>query len=325
MPWHLRSSLLAPWSTGALAFLLTLLPGHFAEAGFPEDINVQNLKSGANPFANSDWQGVFNFVAREAAMAISPKALSPASTLGLYGFELGFEGTVSFLHDDEGTSSGNPDISYWRLLTSDDPDSLTTTNPDAVPVMVQPTIRLRKGLPYSFEVGTSFSYIAQTRQGVIGGYGRWALNEGWRRVPDISITLGYNAYIGNEQLDLGVLEFDLAVGYTFPFGIDDKYASARFSPFAGWGHATLHARPKNVSEEISDKVLPITGFAGSALGEVDELTGNPSGIIDPSEFQFDKFFVGFAIQSAHFSFLIDGEFIVPRGVHSVSTRMAIPF
>ncbi|MCK6530992.1 hypothetical protein L6R50_26680 [Myxococcota bacterium] len=306
-----------PALVGIAAAATLALSAPPAVAGWPEDVTVQNLASGGVPYGSSEWQSVFNFVAREMAMVIGPKALGPAETLGLYGSEIGFETSVAFPHSEEGATDGDgSSVSYWEALTE---------SGTASPALVVPTIRVRKGLPYSFEVGTTFGYLAPTRQAVVGGYGRWSFAEGWRKVPDVAITFAYNGYVGNEQLDLGVLLFDLTVGYTFAFGIDDKYAGARFSPFVGWGHGTLHARPKNLTGAVAERVLPISGFSDSGLSEVDPETENPKGIVDTREFQFDKFFFGFSIQSGNFSFLIDAELVVPRGVHSVSTRFAVPF
>ena len=279
-----------------ISLVLVLVVCGPARASFPEDIDVNGLST-LDP---TTAQRMFDYVVREMAMTISPKSLSPGETVGAYGFELGFENTLAFPHTTIESDENQPTwdkFTAWDLLTaSGDP------NPGVIYV---PTVRLRKGLPYSFEVGSTVGWLFNTKSAVMGLYGRWAPQEGWPNVPDIALAWGYNGLIGNETLDLGVFEFDITIGYTFSFGLDRKYTSAKFSPFAGVGFLASHASPKNIDFEL----LPVTAWAGSA----------EPGVI-PADFRYTKIFLGFVLVANHFQFAFDGE-LIPGGVHAINLRV----
>ena len=285
-------------STTAVALVLCL--GNPARAGFPEDIDVSGLAT----LDSSTAQRMFDYVVREMAMTISPKALSPGETIGTWGFELGFENTLAFPHTTEEADENIPTwdrFTAWDLLTASG-----ETNPG---VIYLPTVRLRKGLPLSFEVGSTIGWLFNTKQAVVGVYGRWAPQEGWPNVPDIALAWAYSGMVGNETLDLGVFEFDITVGYTFSFGLDKKYTSAKFSPFAGIGLLASHAKPKNIDFEL----LPATGWAGSA----------EPGVL-PSDFRFTKIFIGFTLVANNFQFGFNGE-LIPKGVHTINLRVGVAY
>jgi hypothetical protein len=69
-----------------------------------------------------------------------------------------------------------------------------------------PWIQVRKGLPASLEIGANAGWIGATSTGVLGVYGRWSVVEGYRRIPDVALQLGYAGYIGNDELELGIVE-----------------------------------------------------------------------------------------------------------------------
>lgn len=271
-----------------------------ASAAFPEDIDVGGLDGLDAP----TQQRMFDYIVREMAGVISPKALSTAGTIGTFGFEIGFENTLAFPHT---TTEADTNLPIYDIYTAWD---LMTASGEANPgVIYMPQVRLRKGLPYSFEIGTTLGWMLNTRQTVLGVYGRWAPQEGWRNVPDIGLAWAYNGLIGNETLDMGVFEFDLTVGYTFTFGIDRKYTSAQFSPFAGLGFMTAHAKPKNIEFDL----LPATGWANKAEAGV-----------SAADFRFTKVVIGFSLVNNHFQFAFNGE-LIPTGVHAINMRVGLKY
>lgn len=293
---RIKHKLLSPLAATGLVVLL----GSPASAAYPEDIDVNGLQD----LDYSTAQQMFDYVAREMAMSISPKALAPAETIGAWGFEIGFENTLAFPHTSVESDESQP---TWDWFSSW--DMLTASGEPTPGVIYIPQVRLRKGLPYSFEIGSTVGWIFNTKQAILGAYGRWAPQEGWPNVPDVALGWGYTGMIGNESLDLGVFEFDMTVGYTFAFGLDRKYTSAKFSPFVGLGFLASHATPKNIDFDL----LPVTAWAGSA----------EPGVI-PSDFRFTKIFVGFTLVSNHFQFGFNGE-LIPKGVHAINLRVGLNY
>jgi hypothetical protein len=271
-----------------------------AAADFPEDLDVRGLGT----LDSATAQRMFDYVVQETAMIISPKALSPGETLGTWGFEIGLENTLAFPHT---TADADENMPTWDMFSAW--DMMTASGIPSPGVVYIPSLRLRKGLPYSFEVGATAGWILNTKQGILGVNGRWAPQEGWPNVPDVALSWGYNGLVGNDTLDLGVFEFDLTVGYTFNFGLDRKYTSARFSPFAGVGFLTSHAKAKNVDFDL----LPVTGWGGKA----------EPGVV-PADFRYTKIFVGFTLVANQFQFGFDGE-LIPKGVHTINLRIGVNY
>jgi hypothetical protein len=220
--------------------LLSLTRAAFAS--WPEDVVLTNLA------AYEDNTGAYHDLVRELGVAIANKPMAPGETLGLNGFDLSVFNSVSFLHA-RGTES---DPSGWeRTQAESDPND----------VLWIPTIGLRKGLPLSLEAGLNVGWIGMSHQGILGGYGRWALVEGYRKAPDVTIQVGYTGYVGNEELWLGVIDTSATVGYTFPFGRTVGINTSRFSPYVGVGTVRIAAEPKlddDVEAELG--IEPVSGF-----------------------------------------------------------------
>ena len=169
---------------------------------------------------------------------------------------------------------------------------------DAARVGYMPTFRFRKGLPWSFEVGMDVAWLAGTRQMAVGGYGRWAFLDGWRQVPDMALSLGYTGYVGNDQLDLGVFDLSVSIGYTFDVASDKTAVrpATRFSPFAGWQYLVANAAPSFVDVDEVDRV---SGWVNTE----DPLVG-----VDPLRFRYHRAFVGLQIGAGEVAVRMSGDF-----------------
>ena len=211
-----------------------------AHAAWPEDVVLTNLA------AYEDNTAAYHELVRELGVAIANKPMAPGETLGLNGFDLSVFNSISFLQ--AGTES-NP--SGWeRTQAEGDPSDFLWI----------PTLGLRKGLPLSLEAGMNVGWIGMSHQAVLGGYGRWALVEGYRKAPDVTIQVGYTGYVGNEELWLGVLDASATVGYTIPFGRTVGINTSRFSPYAGVGTVRISADPKLDEEEEAELGIgPVSG------------------------------------------------------------------
>lgn len=250
-----------------------------ASAGM-KDLTVERLAA----LEQSERQAAFDFVVRELAMAISAPPTHSVSSLGMLEFELSTDHRLSFVHDEAGSGS-----TPWSALSEDGVGS---------EVIYIPRVTVRKGLPWSFEVGGNAGWFSSSRQFVVGGYGRWAMLDGWSKVPDAAIQIGYDAYVGNDQLDLGVFQLALSVGYTFETRSALSASGSRFSPFAGYGYLMAHAQPVT---EVSG-VGPVTAWANEA---------EPG--VDPREFRAHRFFGGMQIRSGQVQFRISADVNGPSG------------
>ncbi|MCB9760691.1 MAG: hypothetical protein H6739_12685 [Alphaproteobacteria bacterium] len=234
-----------------------------AWAAWPDDVNLSSMSdlAGRPVLTQEDIAGntaAYETVVRELGVAIANKPLTPADTLGVSGFEVLVSTTVAF------TSTQEPEFGVpgpWGMVQVDE---------DPTPALILPRIEARKGLPFSFDVGAQVGWVGVSRQTVFGGYGRWAPLEGYRQIPDVSLQLGYSGYVGNEELELGVMDFAMTISYELAFGSLKEINSATFTPYGGFGRLWMHAEPRLGAEEQQDLgVRPVSGFKNSTAYEAE--------------------------------------------------------
>ena len=233
-----------------------------------------------------DRQARFNFVVRELLMSIAPTPAYPVASLGLFEFDATIENRITFYTTNP---RGTDTDSAWTEMAE---------SGDAQKFQVIPGFRVRKGLPYSFEVGTHVALLVGTRQWTLGGYGRWVLQDGWKWIPDFAIQIGYTGYVGNDQIEAGVLDLDFSVGHTFETEGSVNRVGRHFSPFLGYSLLMAHARPLSTTVE---GIQPVTAFQSDVEAGV-----------DARDLQFHRVFLGLAIESAAFTFRVAGGAAFPR-------------
>lgn len=231
----------------------------------------------------------------ELGLLISGKTLSPANTLGVNGFDVGVEVTTGLIHGQE---------PYWTKAAKD----------GSVPrVFSYPTLRVRKGLPFSIEGGMTVSYLPFTQQQVLGGQARFALHEGFSLVPDVSVQLGYDEYVGNEQLEMSVKSGIATMGYTWAFGELPGVKTGRLSAWGGYGKVQIDSQ---VNRRGLGSLTPLEKDAFlNAIG-----TDNSGNL----QIRADKWVTGVQIESGKFAFLVNGEF-VDSAIPTVNLRWGAQF
>jgi hypothetical protein len=148
----------------------------------------------------------------EYFFALSPKLLAPADTLGYSGFYMGLESTAIGI-----PSWGKRPVTEhpWYFGTGPANDK-----PDA---MFVPSIHVRKGLPWSFELGGSINYLAQSEVVGIGGEVKWSLFEGYIHkfrgaLPNLAARGSVVRIIGNSDLDVTIVGVDGSISKPFAIG-----------------------------------------------------------------------------------------------------------
>jgi hypothetical protein len=186
----------------------------------PNEITLQRF--GDCVPSTEDCRGVqtreaeFRDFANELGLAFAPLGVAPAETLGAAGFDLQIEHSATFINSNE---------EYWDLAMKD----------GEAPSSVQVSqLHLRKGLPFSFEVGAMTSVWWGSDLVAFGGEFKWALHEdtAWP-VPDLAIRGWGNVVLGSQQLRLYNAGADVVV--SLPFGIG---GAVQLTPFLGY---SLHA------------------------------------------------------------------------------------
>jgi hypothetical protein len=238
----------------AIATLAASATAHPAHASWPDDISLSSLSTWEGSLVSDEGvQGsAYGTVVRQLSLAIMNKPMAPAETVGLAGFDVAMTHSVAFI-DAHGPREDAPDA-WQRVHPKGDPSR----------ALWLPGFTVRKGLPMSLEIGASYAQVGFSHQTAMGGQARWAPLEGDPRVPDVCIQAGYVGYVGNDELDLGVMDTQISIGRTFAFGYLEGIHTGTVSPFAGMGAVRIHARPL-LDEGTQDDlgIGPISGFSGS--------------------------------------------------------------
>lgn len=201
--------------------LAALLSSAAASAG-PNDFQLRQLGNplpngaGANPAANAN----FRIFARELGAAINSTNLMPPETLGHSGFAVNAELSLVHLKTDEFIF----------------PTQETFGGP-----LLLPSIHLRKGLPFSFEVGSRVGWLDKSRMGVVSVEGKWALNEGFAYLPDVGLRGHVSRLVNSRDFHLTTMGLDVGVGKQLAVG-----GMVTLTPYVGWNLVWVSAQSNTV-------------------------------------------------------------------------------
>jgi hypothetical protein len=156
------------------------------------------LAANFNPEANGD----FRAFARTFAAVMTSANLMPPETLGHAGFSLNAELSV---------------IGLPRPGREDGQVTLPTERPQTDSLLL-PSVHVRKGLPFSLELGARVGWIDRSSMFTTTGELKWAVNEGFTWLPDVGARLHVTRLMGNKDFDLTAAGLDVGVGKQFPLG-----------------------------------------------------------------------------------------------------------
>jgi hypothetical protein len=178
----------------ALAAALALLPG--VARAEPFDIDLRDL---GNPATDPDALARFGILSSDLALALTSAVLTPASTTGHSGWDVALEAAFVGVHPEPVGGS-----SPWQTIAAPPGELLVTS------------IRVRKALPYSVEMGGRILYVSQSSFWAGQIEGRWALNEGFHNLPDLAIRAAHTQLFGLPEWNLAATDFDVSVSKAFP-------------------------------------------------------------------------------------------------------------
>ncbi len=157
-------------------------------------------------------QNGFNHVVRDMAIAMAPKFLGPAATLGSLGFEIAYEMSWTDIVENS---------DHWQTVIADgkQPDSSLTTM----------QVHIRKGLPFSLEIGGNLTHLFKSDLWGVGLDVKFAPIEGFRYLPDVAFRANVNTILGAGDIHLLLAGGDMIVSKEF--GIAGLF---RLAPYTGY-------------------------------------------------------------------------------------------
>lgn len=218
-----------------IALLSTLVASGSVLAD-PYDIRLLKLDNpnpgGPNydPRANAR----FRAFAREFGAAITSVTLTPPETLGHAAFSVNAE--LSVVNFSQATEDG--DLSEGVILPT---QRLGTESAGVDGALLIPSIHVRKGLPWSFELGGRVGWIEKSRMAIASGEFKWALNEGFTFLPDVGVRGHVTRLFNTRDFELTAGGVDLSVGKQFAIG-----GMVTLTPYAGWNLVWVGASSNSV-------------------------------------------------------------------------------
>lgn len=190
--------------------------------------NPQLGGTGYTPRADAN----FRSFARQLGAAITSVNLSPPETLGHSGFD--FSAELSVVDFQGGT--------------------LPTEGEFKGPLLI-PSLHVRKGLPYSFEIGARAAWIEKSRMGAGTLEFKWAINEGFTYLPDIGIRGNVTKLVNGRDFDITCGGLDLGIGKQFAIA-----GMITITPYVGWNLLFVGATTGSVdfrpSRTLAESDLP---------------------------------------------------------------------
>lgn len=226
-----------------LAACLGLIAPASAQAN-PWDISLRGLgRPDIDPGANLR----FRSLSSELALALAPRPMAPAETLGMNGFEFSISNTLADISESADYWQGQPGapILEGAQRGRQVPASLWTS-----------TLHLRKGLPFSTEIGIQGTYLAFSELFFVGGEAKVALHESFFRwLPAVAARAAFGRLLGSSELDLFTVEADVLASHAFGVG-----GMMQLTPYIGAGVLFAHVNsfvldetPYAVTDPVDDQ------------------------------------------------------------------------
>lgn len=197
-------------------------------------------------------QKAFRELSRTYGIALAPKLLAPAETLGINGFAFALQLGVTGV-DEEAT--------FWERGIR---GNQSTLEEPEIPSSLQ-TIQLdlRKGLPFSLEVGAHVTWMFNSELFMFGGSLKGALNEGVSTVPvDLAVKVGVSRMVGSDELEMTLTTIDVILSHRLGL------ATFSVTPYLAYSPLLIFTRSGVVDSSPGNSVTP----AGTFVFDNEDLT-----------------------------------------------------
>jgi hypothetical protein len=185
--------------------------------------------SGVHP--DVDGQSNFRSLMSELGVAVAPRLMTPADTLGYAGFQFSAE---------LGVTKINSDKPYWRGVEAVTPSNPNAGRADSYLTTVGGFVRKGMWFPLpAFEFGAGALSVLGSRMYVVQGYAKIALQEGFHgwALPSFAVRGSASQLLGTSQVDLTVFGVDVLLSKAFSIA-----GTARIEPYLGWSMLFIDAR-----------------------------------------------------------------------------------
>lgn len=244
-----------------------------------------------NPSYNAMANANFRAFSRRLAAAMSSVDLMPPETLGHSAFAITAELSVISMQNANGDlASAKTEFPTVGQLQG---------------ALLMPSIHVRKGLPFSFELGARASWLEKSRMGAGTVELKWALNEGWKYIPDIGVRAYVTKLLNTRNFDVTTGGLDVGVGKQFAIA-----GMVTLTPYLGYNLGFTGATSSSVdflpSRSLADSDQIQVPSEGKNFSVFDEVLAK-----DNTHNRFYaglRFIGGYFTMGAEFSYTLLGSF-----------------
>lgn len=197
---------------------LVLSAAALAIVSFPKDahagkydLDLTRLGSDAQGNITKD-DNEFRSLSSELGTVVALQPMDPADSLGLSGFAVSADVTLNTISSNE---------RFWTEPTGGSADG------------VVPTVQLmgRKGLWPGLEIGGGATHVFDSSMWAMGGYGKFALHEGFHHlpIPSIAIRGSFSRLLGAKDFNLTTASVGASLSHVFGLG-----KTFSLTPYAGY-------------------------------------------------------------------------------------------
>ncbi|WP_137939446.1 hypothetical protein [Chitinivorax sp. B] len=176
-------------------------------------------------------QREFRSLAEDAVAAYSYRGVTPATPLGLLGFDVGVGLSYTDAKHDDLWKRAND----GKILNS----------------ILIPRLHLHKGLPMGLDLGVSLGKVIDADTNLIGAEARYALVEGGLATPAVGLRLSASTTQGNNSLKFRSAGAELLISKTLTL----------FTPYVGIGYvwSKTDTNAHNLTSEKVNKAKLLMG------------------------------------------------------------------
>jgi hypothetical protein len=233
-----------------------------------------------------DNKSDFVKMSKEFSAAMAPMFYGEAETSGSSGFEIGFGYTLTKV---------NIGANYWKEALYDEPVDMGVP-----PFYSGADLHFSKGFGFGLKLFGNLRYYILTEMISGGGGFEYAVNEGIKLAPDVSIGVGYNRLFGATDLNMQMIDLRLKISKTLIASHQVKII-----PMIAYSHLFVFSSSNRLGGyfDYSNKT---DGFVWA-----DE-TGEPFSF-DQEFINIDRLFLGFKTVVGHFGFEMEAVIPVNAG------------
>ena len=279
--------------------------------GSPSPLVAGGQAVEADPLA----QERFARFASEFALAVTPMPADLNASVGDAGFSIAFTPQVAFIHPTQRFSDGlGHDV--WPTEAPKTGDSAS---------LFLPTLHLRKGLPFSLEVGTDITYVAFSTMMGVSGSVKWTLVEGFQWFPDLAVRAFGGTVLGTGQLSIVTGGWDAGLSYRFPLA-----GGAEAGLYGGFQMMGLNASSGNIDfqpreEDPGDPSTDDTVFTSLPFGSIFSPTTGFKRMYFGAQVRTGVLVVGVDVSSAWGTVAVDADTKFDAGLVKMAGRVGVTF